>query len=68
MQILSIYTRKIYEKDGQKKVQWYKVGILKENDNGRKFIKLFSQPNDDFFIVDNNEKNEEEKESEVEQS
>jgi hypothetical protein len=67
MQILNIYTRKIYEKDGEKKVQWYKAGFMKVSDNGRKFIKLFHQPNVDFFVVDPEEKNEEGKGNEVEQ-
>ncbi|HTB32859.1 MAG TPA: hypothetical protein VK808_12590 [Bacteroidia bacterium] len=69
MQVLSIYTRRIYDINGEKKAQWYKAGILKETDGGRKFIRLFHQPHVDFFVVDNNENSEvSERESQAEES
>jgi hypothetical protein len=72
MQILNIYARRIYEKDGEKKVQFYKAGILKETDSGRKFIRMFNQPQHDFIVLEGNENNQSgeknERENHVEQS
>ena len=53
MQLLNICTKKDYKKDGEKKTKWYKVGVLKIADNGKKFIKLFQQPYTEFFVFDN---------------
>jgi hypothetical protein len=56
MQLQNICTKKEYEKDGEKKVQWFKIGILKTADSGRKYIKLFHQPQTEFYVFDNEEK------------
>lgn len=55
MKMLNICTKKDYEKDGEHKTKWYKVGVLKEADSGKKYIKLFHQPNTEFFVFDNEE-------------
>lgn len=55
MQLLNICTKKDYEKDGERKTNWYKVGVLKIADSGKKFIKLFHQPQTEFFVFDNEE-------------
>ena len=55
MQILNICTKKEYEKDGEKKVKWYKVGILKIADSGKQYIKLFHQPETEFHVFDQTE-------------
>ena len=55
MQILNICTRKEYEKDGVKKVKWYKVGNLKIADSGKQYIKLFHQPQTEFYVFDREE-------------
>ncbi len=60
MQILNIYAKKIYEKDGEKKVQYYKAGVLKITDTGRKFIRFFHMPEHDFIVFDNDENTEKE--------
>ena len=52
MQLFNICTKKEYEKDGEKKIQWFKIGILKIADSGRKYIKLFHQPQTEFFVFD----------------
>lgn len=52
MQLFNICSRKVYEKDGEKKTKWYKVGILKMTENGNKYIRLFHQPNTEFFVFE----------------
>ena len=59
MLIYDICVRRNYEKDGEKKVSWYKVGFLKVAETGKKYIRLFQQPNTDFFVFENKEKPEE---------
>jgi len=56
MSILNVCTKREYEKDGIKKVKWYKVGFLKEAESGRKYIKLFHQPETEFFVFENDTK------------
>ena len=55
MQLLNICTKKDYEKNGERKVAWYKVGILKIADSGKRYIKLFHQPNTEFFVFEKDE-------------
>ena len=52
MKIYDVCTRKFYEKDGEKKIKWYRAGIMKETDKGSRFLHLFSQPEVDFFIFE----------------
>ncbi len=59
MLIYDICVRRNYEKEGEKKVIWYKVGFLKVAETGKKYIRLFQQPNTDFFVFENKEKQEE---------
>ncbi|HTB32794.1 MAG TPA: hypothetical protein VK808_12250 [Bacteroidia bacterium] len=54
MQVLGIYTMRIYEKDGEKKRQFYKAGILKTAADGRMYIRLFQQPFTNFYVLENN--------------
>ncbi len=55
MQLYNICTKKDYEKEGENKSKWYKVGIMKITDNGKKYIKLFQQPNTEFYVFDREE-------------
>ena len=50
MQLFNICTKKEYEKDGEKKVNWYKVGVLKIADSGKQYIRLFQQPRTEFYV------------------
>lgn len=59
MQLLNICTKKDYEKNGEKKTKWYKVGVLKIADSGKRYIKMFHQPQTEFFVFDNEENNKE---------
>ena len=52
MKIFNICTRKDFDKEGIRKSVWYKVGLLKEADSGRKYIKLFHQPQTEFFVFE----------------
>lgn len=52
MRLFNICTRKDFEKDNVRKSVWYKVGIMKEADSGRRYIKLFQQPQTEFFVFD----------------
>ncbi len=55
MKLFDVCTRKFYEKDGEKKVKWYRAGILKETDKGSRYLRLFHQPEIDFFIFEKEE-------------
>ena len=37
--------RQSYEKDGQEKISWNKIGVLFEGSNGKEYVKLFHIPN-----------------------
>ena len=50
MILFDVCTRKFYEKDGVKKVKWFKAGIMKETDKGSRYIRFFHQPETEFFI------------------
>ena len=54
MQVLGIYTSRVYEKDGEKKRQFYKAGILKTASDGRMYIRLFHQPFTEFYVLESN--------------
>ncbi len=55
MRLFDICTRKFYEKDGEAKVKWYRAGIMKETDQGTRFIRLFQQPETDFLVFEKQE-------------
>jgi hypothetical protein len=55
MLIYDICVRRNYEKNGEKKIKWYKVGFLKVAETGKKYIRLFQQPNTEFFVFDRRE-------------
>ena len=57
MRLFDICTRKFYEKEGEKKVKWYRAGILKETDQGTRFLRLFHQPETDFLLFEREEQN-----------
>jgi hypothetical protein len=52
MKLFNICTKKEYEKDGEKKTTWYKVGVLKVAESGKMYIRLFQQPSTEFFVFD----------------
>ena len=58
MQLLNICTKKDYEKNGERKVAWYKVGVMKIADSGKMYIKLYQHPNTEFYVFNKHEKKE----------
>ena len=52
MQLLNVCTRITYDKNGDQKVKWFKAGTMKITDGGRKYMRLFHQPQIEFFIFD----------------
>ena len=62
MKLFDICTRKFYEKEGEKKMKWYRAGVMKETDKGTRFLRFFHQPEIDYFIFPKEEQqpNEEE--------
>lgn len=63
MKLSDICTKRDFEKDGEKKSRWYRVGVMKEADSGRKYIKLFHQPDTEFYVFDREENKQETTES-----
>ena len=55
MKLFDVCSRRFYEKDGEKKTNWYKVGTLKEADSGKKYLHLFLFPQTEFFIFEKEE-------------
>ena len=56
MKLYDVCTRKFYEnKEGIKKIKWYKAGVMKETDKGTKYLRLFNQPETDFFLFEKEE-------------
>jgi hypothetical protein len=59
MRLFHICTRRIYEEKGEKKIQWYKAGALKEADNGKMYLRLFHLPDVAFFVFEKEQAKEE---------
>jgi hypothetical protein len=55
MKLFNICTRKDFDKEGIRKSVWYKVGLLKEADSGRMYIKMYHQPSTEFFVFEKDE-------------
>ena len=56
MQLFNVCARKIYDKNGEKKVKWYKVGLLKISDTGKRYLQMFHLPQTEYFLFENEEK------------
>jgi len=52
MRLFDICTRKVYIKDGESKEKWYRAGLLKETDKGTMYIRLYNQPDTDFYLFE----------------
>ena len=52
-QYQGIFTRHEYkDKDGKVNYKWYKAGYIKLTEKGGKFMRLFHQPNIDFYCFE----------------
>ncbi len=54
MKFKDIVAKKTYEKNGEQKPLWRKVGVLKETDDGKQFIEIFAIG--DFYVFDQKKK------------
>lgn len=52
MKVYNICTKKVYEKDGEKKTIWLKCGSLTVNDKRNMFIQLNQQPDTSFYVFE----------------
>ena len=52
MKLLNVFTKREFEENGERKVQWYRVGFMKESEKGGKYLRLFHQPDTEFFLFD----------------
>ena len=50
MKILDVFTRKVFEKDGEQKAVSYRAGAIKVSDRGNMYLKLFHIPDVEFFV------------------
>ena len=58
MKIQNICSARKYEKDGEEKTAWRKVGELKTFDSGQQSIELFEKPNVYYGVFDQKDKEE----------
>ena len=56
MKNFNVCTKRAYEINGEKRVKWYRVGILQTSNQGFQYLRLFQQPNTDFYIFEKNNK------------
>ena len=56
MRFLNVFTKKEFTNDGQTTTLWHKVGIIKQTKNGGTFLQLFQQPETDFYVFEDKEK------------
>lgn len=54
--IQNVFTKVSYFENGLQKSRWYRVGDLKTTERGRKYLRLFHQPDMTFYVMDNLEK------------
>jgi hypothetical protein len=50
MKLFDVFTKKVFEKDGEQKVKSYKAGAMKITDRGNMYLRLFHIPDTDFYI------------------
>jgi hypothetical protein len=55
MQLYDVCTKRVYEKDGEKKAKWYRAGFMKTTDRGNIYIRLFNQPDVDLHVFERKE-------------
>jgi len=44
--------KKIYEKNGEKKIKWYIAGLMKISDTGKRYLLFFHQPNIEYYLFE----------------
>ncbi len=56
MKYFNVFSSRDYEENGETKRVWYKVGFIKETDNGGRFLTMFHQPDTSMYIFDQDER------------
>ena len=56
MRFLNVFTKKEFLNDGQTIILWHKVGLIKQTKNGGWFLQMFHQPDTDFYVFEEKEK------------
>jgi len=53
MQLFNVVSKKEYsDKEGNKKVKFFNVGIMKITDAGKRYLQLFHLPQTEFYIFE----------------
>ncbi|MFA6924724.1 MAG: hypothetical protein WC223_10795 [Bacteroidales bacterium] len=52
MKFFDVYTKRVYEKDGEKKEVSYRAGLMKLTEKGSIYLRLFNNPNVDYYICE----------------
>ena len=52
MELCNVCARKIYDKDGEKKMKWYKVGLMKISDTGKRYLQMFHLPQTEYYLFE----------------
>lgn len=54
--LYDVCTRIFYtSKEGEKKTKWFRAGMVKETEDGLMYLRLYNQPQTDFFIFEKQE-------------
>jgi len=59
MRLFHVCTKKEFEQNGEKKLKWYKAGMLKISDRGRLFLRMFHVPEIDYHLFESERENQE---------
>ena len=53
MQLFNVCSKKVYEQNGEKKVKFYQVGMMKITDAGKQYLQLYHLPQTEFYVFEN---------------
>ncbi|MBI4946472.1 MAG: hypothetical protein HY840_08740 [Bacteroidetes bacterium] len=59
MQLFNVCSKKVYEKNGERKIKWMKAGLLKIADSGKIFLSFFHLPDVEYHLFEHEPKKEE---------
>ena len=51
MKFYNVFTKREFEKDGERRVQFFKIGYIKRTEKGNKYLTLYQQPDVEYFIL-----------------
>jgi hypothetical protein len=51
-QLFNVCAKKVYEKDGEKKIKWYIAGLMKISDTGKRYLMFFHQPQTEYYVFE----------------